>query len=652
MITMLGLLLSTVIYAKGIKVEWSCPANSSVTSINVFYDEEGKITFAPDVFKDKSKIGALDECVKRFQDQINDSIINFKNHNCPLSKDQFCFASLEYSHSKVFQKIKTSDLLKSNPSVSIVPFAKKSPSSVPLSAEDVLESKILRKEINPKDLSQTFEHDGKQHKVSDFDQVIGENIENTFMNMSKDEAKQYAQNYMLAKSDILNSENSSTEKALVIGNLEKMFGYIHGDKYKEELSKAIECVPESHSSGSIEAIVAKIEETDKVENCQPLNAGQHKVFKKDQSQHYSTGNYTLKRRQDGNFQAILNVNFVQASGSVSPQELMNRSKRCLGQASNAMKGPDGEMIEMILLGPDEISKLPSDERPGVNNVKIEGPNFGTNDGAYAETVDCATITHEMLHLMGLCDEYEETRPEYAKYGWKCRVITKAPSIMRELSTYKKAIGGTLSCNCTSMACSSIMNSASESVRKIYASQTFYEISGYDFRTKYCKEEFLKPDLQDIPRTASLIKEDSNSFVIESRYVSPFNSSPHFRLFRTKVTCNCPERDELCNSEREKVLKEALMDRPRRNCPLEAPYVKSDTFASKIGGHLDGTILKIGVTPEIPSLIQPNHFYKILEGNCPGKAAGYRECADFAYKGEPCNIPEKCKDDSYYLGTKQ
>lgn len=51
-----------------------------------------------------------------------------------------------------------------------------------------------------------------------------------------------------------------------------------------------------------------------------------------------------------------------------------------------------------------------------------------------------------------------------------------------------------------------------------------------------------------------------------------------------------------------------------------------------------------------SLLAPNHFYKILEVNCPGRSAGYQLCGSFAYKGGICSeIPDECRNPDFYLG---
>ena len=50
-----------------------------------------------------------------------------------------------------------------------------------------------------------------------------------------------------------------------------------------------------------------------------------------------------------------------------------------------------------------------------------------------------------------------------------------------------------------------------------------------------------------------------------------------------------------------------------------------------------------------SLLAPNHFYKILEMNCPGRSANYQTCGAFAYRGPSCNVPDECRNPEFYLG---
>jgi hypothetical protein len=519
--------------------------------------------------------------------------------------------------------------------------------------EQALQRKIHSKEIQLRNLNQNFTHQNNTYRVSDFDKVIGENIETIFRGFKPDEAKQFAQNYLMLKSRKINSATPSPEKNQMIRNLEKMYGYIYADKGKEELGKALQCDPSVATLQPVQDFIESLEDTRSVALCAPLNPGQHKVFKKDNEKYYSTGNYLLKRRMDGNFQAIVNVNFIQAAGIISPLEMMERTKKCLAEASPALKGPNNEQLEMIVLTPEETKKLPSDERPEPHSIKIEGPQFRSNADSYSQNINCATIIHEVLHLLGLCDEYQEKRAEFAQQAWNCRVVTKAPSIMRELRTYEKAVGETIRCDCSGQTCRTIMNSSNENLKKFYTSIALHEASDFHFRTAYCKNEFLPAKsglLGD--RALKKLQESETLLVIENRVLSPFTSAPFYKIYRSKVTCECPPQDASCKQELLRISQNIARDAGKTTCPADAKYLSTEPGGKFMSGLSENNILQISRKPELPSLLQPNQFHKILEGNCPGQANGYRTCAEFAYKKEPCQVPEECKSDSYYLGSKQ
>lgn len=645
LIILASLIMSFSVFSKGITVNFICLDN---TPVNIYLDEKGKVVFEPDVFSSqipRTPTG-IKECVTVFQENASQVLTEFKKNNCPSSKDPICFASIHYTQTRIAEKINKSDLV-------VKPSSATEESGATPSAQIALEEKILSGEMDTKNLRKSFKHQGKNYKVSDFDSVIGDNIENIFMDMTKDEAAQYAQNYMVAKTAVLKNA-SDPSRSIVMGNLDKMFGYIHGENAQAELSKAVaECTTALPIITPIVNIIEKLDATRRVLTCRPVNPGEHKVFKRETKNYYSTGSYLLKRRQDGNYQAVLNVNFVSGAGSASPQAMLARAKGCLAEASPFMKGPNGEQLEITLLSPKEIASLPRDERPAANKISIEGPNHTNNAGAYSENINCATITHEMLHLFGLCDEYGETRPEYMRYGWSCRVVTKVPSLMRDLSVYQKAVGGTVSCNCSGATCSNIMRSNDPLVRKLYTANTFYDLSDHRFRTSYCKEEYL-PFNRTISsdKITNILQNDNNLLVVESRYLYTTMAAPYYNVSNRKITCRCPSGDRACENQKAALASALGKETYRKNCPREAPLMGSESGRKVNGASFDGNVLKITAPGEISSLLLPNHFNKILEGNCPGKADGYRECAEFAYKGEPCNVPAKCQDDRYYLGSQK
>ena len=650
-------IISIEVFAKGVKVKWSCPVGASnQQDINLEFDDLGNLKFTPNIFSSKmdSVSGSqLNECLRTFQINANAAVTEFKQIECPASKDDICYASVDYVNGKLVEDLKRSKIVTKASGITISPLAQSSTQRS--NPEKYLEEKIAKKQIDPKNLSQSFTYQGRSYKVSDFDKVVGDNIENVFLELNLEEGKQYAQNYMLANSGILNTETPSAKRTAVLNNLNRMFGYMYGEKGHDELTKMLECRPEDELK-PIEDILSKIQESKEVSKCAQLNPGEHKLFKKENSNYYTTGNYLLKRKADGNYQAVLNVDFKQASGSVSPQAMMERSRECLAMAAPHMKGPDGKKIELVVMTPNEVKQLPSDTRPKPYDITIEGPQYGTNAGGYAEDVNCSVITHEMLHLLGLCDEYKEDRPQYAQYNWTCRVVTKVPSIMRDLSVYNKAVGSTLNCDCSGNTCKSVMNGNNESLKKMYVSGNINDVTDYKFRNKYCKDSYLNSNQassQSPDKAVVLLSESSNTLAFESRFISSINSAPYYSKFQMKVVCTCPAGDAACIAEKNASLERIRNPGTTGFCPHTAKETKKDEGTKGPPGFLvESNILKIASSPILPSLLQPSHFNKILEGRCGGKSQGYLECAEYAYKGQPCNVPAECADDNYYLGSEQ
>jgi hypothetical protein len=519
-------------------------------------------------------------------------------------------------------------------------------------AEAYLQDKIAKKEIELKNLKQTFEFESKKYKVSDFDNLIGTNLQNTFLALNLAEAKQYAQNYIVAKSYVLKSKTESLQKKKVLDNLNRMFAYIYGEEGEDELDKSLQCTPEQ-AFKPIQDIVRVVQESKKTEECKTLKTGEHKVFVRDDP--YTSGDYLLRKDALGNFQAVLNVEFIQAGGSLSASKMLAKAKSCLTLASSAMKGPNGEMLQLSVLSPSEIEKLPVNQRPAKRTVKIEGPQFQTDAENYNEKVDCDVITHEMLHLLGLCDEYKENREKYKALGWNCRVITKVPSLMKDLSVFSDAVPKKLTCECTGPVCKTVMESTNTDLKSIFLMKDLNNVVPYDFRLKYCKINKLgvSPNNElSKPYTAS---SSDRGFRLEAKEVGVSYSAPFYTLYRNEVNCVCPQNDVECLREKN-IIFSTLKKAPISKCPVGSKELNSEFTSSRnLDLRYKDNVFNYNTTASLPSLLQPGHFNKILHGNCPGPASKYNECSKHAYlsdKPSGCKVPVHCTDDNYYLGAPQ
>ena len=126
--------------------------------------------------------------------------------------------------------------------------------------------------------------------------------------------------------------------------------------------------------------------------------------------------YIIRRDKDGGYSAVLNLQFVAAKdykGPVPPEHVSayyrDHIRRCLKKTNQKMTGPNNEKLRIVLAeNPPGKSSCPESEK----RIEIGHPQTLSNDRKYASDIDCPTVTHEILHQTGLCDEYLISRRGY------------------------------------------------------------------------------------------------------------------------------------------------------------------------------------------------------------------------------------------------
>ena len=122
--------------------------------------------------------------------------------------------------------------------------------------------------------------------------------------------------------------------------------------------------------------------------------------------------YTVRREPDGSFLIPLNLAFLadeDYDGDIPrdevPAHYKNKVQECLKKANSKMLGPNGEQLKMVIQSPPAGSAC---EATKPKTIKVGPRDFRSYMSKYESNIDCPTITHEILHLLGLCDEYKET----------------------------------------------------------------------------------------------------------------------------------------------------------------------------------------------------------------------------------------------------
>lgn len=257
------------------------------------------------------------------------------------------------------------------------------------------------------------------------------------------------------------------------------------------------------------------------------------------------GDYLMRRLADKNnkpqYQAVLNLNFVGTTGL--NQYMYQKTKTCMSDLSPYLKGPNGESLDIKIVTPNE--KLPG--LPKINPVNIDvlqgHTTFRGHSREFGSNFNCTTVGHEIMHHLGLCDEYHET-VEPLKSKFSCRFVTAQPSFMRSMhTTMDMYVPQTNRCECGT-SCQKIMKNPA--ARKIYLSMNGFdyisqENSLKDICTRSETPEFIANTFPEKP--FELAKEEGNTFTFNSYEVA----SPSESYSRTTYNCKCPPGVSDCSN---------------------------------------------------------------------------------------------------------
>jgi hypothetical protein len=370
-----------------------------------------------------------------------------------------------------------------------------------------------------------------------------------------------------------------------------------------------------------------------------------------------SGDYVLKKKANGDHEVVVNVDVTADAHGVSKDEMHSRIKTCMQEASPFMKGPDGNKLDFTILTPAETLKRPASERPGVNQVAIQAPGSRSHSRSYKADIDCATIAHEVLHLLGLCDEYDGNMD-----GYTCRAVAQETSIMsNQHQAYGLGMSKTHTCECRpGTICERVQKSSDEELKRFYLQPSVYTLIDYRLRNEYCEYQDL-PDLtwSTLPQkqTVVITQQSESTLNFRAHNVTDY---PWPRVSNSQFKCRCPASE---NEECQKNLKEIAEQITKidqaalLNCPSgsNSKAVESgERLAASTEWNEDG--FRFVQKARIPSLLHPSHYERIVGGACASKATKYNECAVWAYRNKEqtnncADRPEHCANGKEFLGLK-
>lgn len=408
--------------------------------------------------------------------------------------------------------------------------------------------------------------------------------------------------------------------------------------------KALAC--EIHESG-IEQLLALAENAQTVNECAPLQNNKWKRVS-GAAAHGNTINYSLNK-SDAGIRVALNINFAQAEGAlaagvtrVAGATMMARARGCMQAVSGLIKGPTGEPMIFDLLTPAEADRMPIGVRPKANTVTIDhAADVRSNAANYAHDVGCPTIVHEILHLVGLCDEYPGEGD-----GYICRSVPSQNNVMADtFQAFNASVPRRLTCECNTPDCTTAI--ALPGRVNFLKAPRWADRTSARFRNAFCTspegtstEDWpatdANPPMQ--PFTATL-SPDGLKLSMVDYYMNP---SDWQTVFGNTTECTCPETDTRCRETMAKIASGTITANTR-DCHFGLQEKKVVWGDSALGDVISGSTFSFDVNPGSTPFIHPKHVQRIMAGSCMSQVQSYNNCAKNAY----ADTPEKCEDAPAY-----
>jgi hypothetical protein len=177
--------------------------------------------------------------------------------------------------------------------------------------------------------------------------------------------------------------------------------------------------------------------------------------------------YVAQRTSESDYTVYINLAFKNHEDAMK-----KKVNQCLAEAQKIGLGPKGQNIRLKLFDP--TTDLVPTPKVSFINVRKEGAR--ENSETYFLTSDCRTVYHEMLHVAGLVDEYEERLRSIGATGqgpaYDCRAKSDSlmgSSFLDNTVEQFKPDGLALQCGCLRSndadTCSKAMDAAVEASKK-------------------------------------------------------------------------------------------------------------------------------------------------------------------------------------------
>ena len=468
--------------------------------------------------------------------------------------------------------------------------------------------------------------------------------------------------------------------------------------------ETIECAPTGRSreaTDEVENLAAIVKD---VRDCTPLNIGESRVTSEtDRLNDYVEQKYAITRTGDNQYKVDLNINFVpgnfgeKGSGPQKKTAMLKRVRHCISEFNKVAKDSLGRELQFNILTPEETLKLPKNLRPPQVDIAIRPADSGRqNSRAYNENIGCETVSHEMLHLLGLHDEYheghigtythketgktigyykadgsyneegmklvEKNRDDYeVELAYQCRNVPTKNTIMKDIhSFYPTVISSPSVCSCEGLS-GSFLSTCLDILSQDESSMThYYKLSSSRFEfienmREYCTGGEVLPTIKldsfsDIQKYQLVGDINETDLSLEfTKFQASYGDFGKVSLYPSRRSCNCEAGDSKCLDVIKKIksMGRSTDAVPTFSCPFPAKEV--EISEKEITNPQTQRLFKRSGLKNAPAMLENAHVEKILFPGCDSRGGKYLQCLNGAYskEGTDCGTaPAFCSDDSW------
>ncbi len=364
--------------------------------------------------------------------------------------------------------------------------------------------------------------------------------------------------------------------------------------------------------------------------------------------------YTIQRTGESAWKAIIAVDFIATPGvDMTPGQMRRRVNTCLGQFNPHLKGPNGEQLEIVVTDSSGNGLDPRLVPPAAKDISFLAAGARSNSQAYAADIDCPTILHELLHLLGLSDEYKETAEH--RYDSTCRTQHGERSVMSsQWEVYEPLLGKIGECDYS--AYPRIRNflinpRLTPQMRRVIQRESpawmgmtlvteptrqWLDIE----KERWCRRGQGSPYGGQRPTESEIVTYTHSADSLNVRYLEVGEGPSGPMLWSRSLDCSCQGQAD-CRAYLARFRDELETSITQRNPGCHASGRQVGNIGQDIppgGSSYDPNtgrlVYRTRPTQNGGSLLRASHFERIIAGPCWYRAEKYNECSRFAYPIPP------------------